>query len=210
MKSIVLKIVQLIVFLVLPCFVMAQKLSEHDKLLFAQEMIEHYKQIQTLQCDFVQEKTSAMFSQKAVAKGVMLHQPPSMLHWEYTMPTPSTLILNGGSAALFNKDGKRIGSEAMMKQLGALIISMVNGDGIKNTNLFASECYDVDDKEMLLVLTPMHKRMKEFKSIELTIEKNTFLASRITLNEKSGDQTTIYLNNKLLNQKISMDKFAIK
>jgi outer membrane lipoprotein carrier protein len=187
-----------------------RKLSDGEKQAFEQKMVEQSKNIKTLQCDFVQEKMSALMSEKAVAKGVLLYQSPSMLRWEYTEPTPSTLILNGNNAALLNKDGKRVGNDKMIKQLGKLIISMINGDGIKNSKQFSTEAFETDSR-FRVVLSPVHKRLKEFyQSIELKIDKNTFLASEIILNEKSGDKTVIYLNNRKLNEKIDTDKFAIK
>ncbi|MDR0872800.1 MAG: outer membrane lipoprotein carrier protein LolA [Prevotellaceae bacterium] len=186
-----------------------KKLSESEKAAFEQKMMEQSKKIKTLQCDFVQEKTSALVAEKAVAKGILLYQSPSMLRWEYTAPTPSILILNGNNAALFNKDGNRVGNDKMIKQLGGLIISIINGDGIKNSKQFSTEVFETDS-QFRVVLTPVQKRLKEFyQSIELKIDKNTFLASEIVMNEKSGDKTVIYLNNKKLNEKIDINRFAI-
>ncbi|MDR2510880.1 MAG: outer membrane lipoprotein carrier protein LolA [Bacteroidales bacterium] len=187
-----------------------RKLTESEKQAFEQKMVEQSQKIKTLQCDFVQEKTSALVSEKAVAKGILLYQSPSMLRWEYTAPTPSTLILNGNNAALLNKDGKRVGNDKMIKQLGGLIISVINGDGIKNSKQFSTEVFETDS-QFRVVLSPVQKRLKEFyQSIELKIDKNTFLASEIILNEKSGDKTVIYLNNRKLNEKIDKEKFEIK
>ncbi|MDR1197767.1 MAG: outer membrane lipoprotein carrier protein LolA [Prevotellaceae bacterium] len=186
-----------------------KKLSESEKQAFEQKMIDQSKKIETLQCNFMQEKTSALVAEKAVAHGVLLYQSPLMLHWEYTAPTPSTLILNGNNAALFTKDGKKAGNDKMIKQLGGLIISIINGDGIKNRKQFSTEVHG-EDNQMCMVLIPVQKRLKEYyKSIELKIDKNTFLASEIIMNEKSGDKMIISLNDKKLNEKIDDKKFEI-
>jgi outer membrane lipoprotein-sorting protein len=186
-------------------------LSESEKPVFEQKMIDQFKQVKTLQCDFVQEKTSTLVAEKAVTKGILLYQSPSMLRWEYTAPTPSTLILNGNAAALCNKDGEKVGNDKMIKQLGKLIISIINGDGIKNSKQFSTEVFDAEGNQMLVVLTPVQKRIKEFyNSIELKIDKDTFLASEIIMNEKSNDKLAIYLSNIILNKEISQSKFAVK
>lgn len=187
-----------------------RKLNDGEKAVFEQKMMEQSQKIKTLQCDFVQEKSSTLVMEKAVAKGILCYQSPSMLRWEYRTPTPSTLILNGQNAVLLDKDGKRAGNEKAVKPLGNIIISMINGDGIKNNKQFSTEIFE-SNNHFLITLTPVQKRLKEFyKSIALKVDKNTFLAFEILMNERSGDMIVIYLSNKKLNEKIGDKEFKIK
>jgi len=189
----------------------SRKLSGNEKQAFEQKMIEQAKEIKTLQCTFVQEKASGLVSEKSVVEGIMLYQSPSMLRWEYTEPTPSTLILNANDAVLLDKNGNKAGNERMLKQLGGIIISMINGNGIAQNKQFSSEFYEIDNTQMLVVLTPLQKRLKDFyNKIELKIDPKTMLANEISLEEKSGDKTVISLKNKILNTDIPQSKFAIK
>jgi outer membrane lipoprotein-sorting protein len=185
-------------------------LSATEKAAFEQKMVEQSKKIQTLQCHFVQEKTSTLVVDKSVAKGILLYQSPSALRWEYTEPTASTLILNGKNAELLDKSGKKQGNAAVLKQLGGIIISMINGEGLRQNKQFSTKVFE-DEKDFIVILTPVQKRIKEFyKSIELKINKNSYLASYITMNEKSDDKTVIALNGIKLNETIDNDKFAVK
>jgi len=60
-------------------------------------------------------------------------------------------------------------------------------------------------------MTPVQKRMKEFyNTIELKIDKSTFLSPEIIMNEKSGDKMILYMGDKILNKEISQSKFAIE
>ena len=187
-----------------------RKLNESEKSAFEQKMIDRLKEIETLQCNFVQEKTSALVTKKAVSNGILLYQYPSMLRWEYLNPNPSTLILNANYAVLLNKDGKKTGNSQMIKQLGGLIISLINGDGIKDSKKFSTEIFETDS-QFSIVFTPVQKRLQEhFKSIELKIDKNTLLSPEMIMNEKSGDKTVIYMNDKILNKEISQNKFTVK
>ena len=211
MKNNYLKIGTLLVMFLMPVMnFMAQKpVSEERKQLFLNQITEESKKIKTLQCAFVQEKTSSLISEKAVAKGILLYQSSSMLRWEYTEPTPSSLILNGNNAILLDKNGKKLGNEKMLKQLGSIIISMINGNGIVQNKQFSSEFYEIDNTQILVVLTPVQKRLKDFYStIELKIDLKTMLANNITLNEKAGDKTIIFLTDKVLNSEIPQSKFA--
>jgi outer membrane lipoprotein-sorting protein len=187
-----------------------KKLSDSEKAVFEQKMLEKSKQIKTLHSDFVQTKTSSLVAEKSVSKGILYYQSPSSLRWEYSEPTPSTLILNGNNAALLDKSGKRVGNEKMLKQLGWLIINVINGESLKNSKQFSTEIYE-NGGQILVVLTPIQKRLKEFYStIELKIDRKTFLANEITMNEKSGDRMVIYLNNKKLDEVIDSKNFEIK
>jgi outer membrane lipoprotein-sorting protein len=185
------------------------KLSESEKSAFEQKMIDRLKEIETLQCDFVQEKTSALVTEKAVSNGILQYRSPLMLRWEYVNPTPSTLILNANNAVLLNKDGKRTGNIKMIKQLGGLIISLINGDGIKDSKKFSTGIFETDS-QFCIVFTPVQKRLQDyFKSIELKIDKDILLSPEMVMNEKSGDRTVIYMNNKILNKEIPQSKFTI-
>ena len=208
------KIIYLTVLLQVICGSMfsqtGRKLSESEKSAFEKKMIDRLKEIETLQCDFVQVKTSSLVTEKAESKGTMLFQYPSMLRWEYINPTQSTLILNANNAVMLNKDGKKTGNSNMIKQLGGLIISLINGDGIKDTKKFSTEIFEMDS-QFNIIFTPIQKRLQEYcKSIELKIDKNTLLSPEIVLNEKSGDKTVIYMNDKILNKEIPQSKFIIK
>jgi hypothetical protein len=119
--------------------------------------------------------------------------------------------LNGNDAVLLDKDGNKIGSESMLKQLGGIIISMINGNGIAQNRQFSSEFYEINNSQMLVVLTPVQRRLRDFyNKIELKINLNTMLADEITLDEKSGDKMVIFLTNKSLNSEILQSEFAIK
>jgi outer membrane lipoprotein-sorting protein len=186
------------------------KLNESEKTAFEQKMAEQSKKIRTLQCCFVQEKTSTVVAAKAVAKGILLYQSPSMLRWEYTEPSPSSLILNGKNACFLDKNGEKQGNTNMLKQIGSLIISMINGEGLRQSKQFATEVFD-SEKEYTVILTPDQRRLKDlYKSIELKINKETLLALEIVMNEKSGDKTSIVLNDIILNSEIDTNKFAVK
>jgi len=188
-----------------------RQLNDIEKQIIEQKIVAQSTKIETLQCDFSQEKTSTLISEKAEARGVLLYQTPSKLRWEYNTPTPSTLILNGNNALLLDKNGQKTGDERMVKQLGAIIISMINGSGITQNKQFSAEYFEIDNSLLLIVLTPVQKRLKDFyNTIEVKIDINTMLANNIILNEKTGDKMIISLKNIVLNSEISQNKFNVQ
>jgi outer membrane lipoprotein carrier protein len=187
-----------------------KKLSESVKQVFEQTMMAEVLKIKTLQCDFVQEKTSTLVNEKSVATGFLLYQSPSMLRWEYTAPTPSILILNGKDAIFRDKNGKEQGNATILKQLGSIIISMINGESLRQNKIFSTDVFETD-KNFMVTLMPLQKRLRNYYNfIELTLDRNTFLASEIAMYEKSGDKTVIFLNNKKINIEFDVNKFVLK
>ncbi len=176
-----------------------------------QEIEKASQNIQNLQCNFIQEKTSELVVEKAIVKGVMFYESPAMLRWEYTNPIATTLILNDKNAVLLDKNGKTIGNASAFKQLGNIIVSMINGNGLQQHKQFSSEIFDVNKDQIRIVLTPSQKRLKDYyQSVEIVMNKKTFLASEIHMNEKSGDRMVILLQNSRINEYIDPIKFEIK
>ena len=65
----------------------------------SQEVINQLTQaatsMQTMQCRFVQEKTSSMLAEPSVAQGTMHYAAPDRMRWEYTAPYAFALVVNG-------------------------------------------------------------------------------------------------------------------
>ena len=188
-----------------------QNKSENEMKVFEQTLIEHMKKIKTLQCAFVQEKTSTLFDDKNVSKGNLFYQSPNALRWEYTDPSVSTLILNGNDAALLGKNNEKLGNERVFKELGGIIISLINGNGIAKNKQFTTVFKETEDNQVQVELTPTQRRLKDyFNTIEIKIDIKTMLANEIILNEKSGDKTIISLTDKMVNVEIPSSVFIIK
>ena len=188
-----------------------QNPAETDIKVFEQKLIAHSENIKTLQCSFLQEKTSTLFSEKAVSTGKLFYISPGTLRWEYTEPGVSTFIINGNDAVLLGSNNEKLGNERMFKDLAATIISLINGNGIAKGKLFKTVFNDTGKDQIHVVLTPVQKRLKDyFLTIEMMMDTKTMLANEIVLNEKSGDKTVLYLTNRVLNEEISSSMFTIK
>ena len=171
------------------------------------------QKIKTLQCNFTQEKSSTLVQDKAISKGVMYYQMPNSLRWEYSSPTPSTLIIHKNSASFIDNKGVVSNNAKMFKHLGDLIMNTINGSSFADEKSFKVNYY-INNKQkdaILVVLTPQDKRLKEiFNTIQIKIDKSDYLAKEIVMEEKSGDKTTIILEGKKLNQAIEQGKFLGK
>ncbi len=185
-----------------------RKMSEEQRSEFEQQFIAESKNIATLRCDFIQTKTSTLVAQSAINKGVMLYKKPSMLVWEYTQSPKSTLVVNGKNAVLFNEKGKAIGNDRLIRQLGEMIINMVNGNSISDSKMFKAEAFYSHGGIVVFELTPIQKRLKDYyQKITIKIDLQTLIATEIVMSEKSGDSIAISLHNIQTNKEIPDNKF---
>ena len=170
------------------------------------------QKITSLQCNFVQEKTSVLLTEKAISKGLLFYKKPNLLRWEYTSPTKLVLVLNAENVYLKNEQGTTSNSNKLFKQLGGLIISTINGDALADNENFRAEYYfSTKEKGFLWIkLIPVSKRIKDmYLSVWIKMDTVKYLASEIIMEEKSGDKTTIILTEHKLNTEISSKQFSV-
>ena len=166
---------------------------------------------QTMQCDFRQEKKSALFNEVSVSEGVMYFRKPSSLRWEYTKPTVSVVVMEGAKVKVTDADGKEQGKGGRMyRQMAALITGVVSGKELDDGKNFKSEFY-VGANAYWIKLTPANRRLKAFfNHLELTLDKQKMVAVKMFMNEKEGDSTTITFSNHKVNASIDDKMFNLK
>ena len=166
---------------------------------------------QSMQCDFRQEKKSALFNEISVSEGVMYFRKPSSLRWEYTKPTVSVVVMDGIKVKVTDAEGKEQGKGGRMyRQMSALITGVVSGKELDDGKNFKSEFY-VGANAYWVKLTPANRRLKVFfNHLELTLDKQKMVAVKMFMNEKEGDSTTITFSNHKVNASIDDKMFNLK
>jgi len=188
-----------------------RKLNQSEQQVFEKKMLEHLKKVTTLEC-VMQLETTSSAGEKSGMKGTLVYQFPARLRWEFTVPEPAILILNGPHTMLLDKTGKRnLANEKKLRQLGTFVMMVISGRIIAQPDrAFSSEFYEFHEKKMLIILAPKGKMKDRFNKIELRIDSETMLVDEIMLDEKSGDKSVISLKNKVLNSEIPQSKFEIQ
>ena len=166
--------------------------------------------MQTLQCRFVQEKTSSMLAETSVAKGTMLYAAPDRMRWEYTEPYAFALVVNGeqiikvtdGKAETL--DGK---SSRMYQGMVSLIMGSASGKKLFDASVFDVALYD-DNEFWRAEMTPKRRDMKRmFSQLVFRFDKKTNGISRVEFKDAGGDVTSIRFKDIRLNEVIGEDKF---
>ena len=167
--------------------------------------------MQTLQCRFVQEKTSSMLAEPSIAKGTMHYATPDRMRWEYTEPYAFALVVNGeqitkvtdGKAEVL--DGK---SSRMYQGMVSLIMGSASGKKLFDTTVFDVVLYD-DGAYWRAEMTPRRRDMKRmFSQLVFRFDKKTNGISRVEFKDAGGDVTSIRFEDIKLNEAIGEKVFA--
>ena len=183
-----------------------------DVVAMQKKVTEASQKITTIQCDFTQEKSMSMLTDKVISKGKFYFKRESKVRLEYLLPTKNLIVMNG--AKMLMKDEKKTQQMDMhrskvFQQLNNIIVGSING------NLFSSKDFTVkffeSNSQVNVELKPVSKMMKNFLStIVLLLDKKDFTATRIEMNETSGDNTILSFSSKEINTTLNEELFTVK
>ncbi len=190
----------------------AQKpLTEAESQKVMASLTESAASMQTLQCRFVQEKTSSMLAEPTVAEGTMHFAAPDRLRWEYATPYAFALVVNGDNIVKVT-DGKaeemKGNSGRMYQGMVGLIMGSATGKKLFDTTVFDVALYD-DDTFWRAEMTPKRRDMKRmFSQLVFRFDKKTNGISRVEFSGSNGDVTSIRFEDIKLNEAIGESLFA--
>lgn len=122
--------------------------------------------IVSLEADFVQTKTSALFADPQVSTGHMTYRAPDYMQWAYISP----------QQLLWEIDGEQSNVNPQIQKLLRMIMASVAGNS-------------ADDPKL------QRESKRLFREVNITMDEAGEVARRVELIEKNGDTTTIEFTN---------------
>ena len=168
-----------------------------------------HQQVQTLSANFTQEKSSTLFTEKVIQKGVFCYQSPKQLRWEDKSPKALTLLFDDTKVTILTDKGAVNNPNKMLNELGKMIINTINGTNMSdNSNFDISYAKNTQDGNYIAILKPINKKIKaNYNSIKVVLNGKDYLAEKVIMNESNGDVTTIIFSNKKVNQALPANSF---
>lgn len=182
------------------------------------------KAVSDIVCDFRQTKHSSLLEEAVVSTGRMYYQSciqeggseddwrrSVSLRWEYD--NGLILVFSQGRAQVVFPDG-RSGSTMKMNRFFREIIDMlvyaVRGEGMVDPAKFSATFY-IDEANYYMVLLPVQKELQNWiSSIELVFDLTDYGGKKITITDRSGDETVIELYNKQAEVSTPSENFSIR
>jgi outer membrane lipoprotein-sorting protein len=206
------KLLLSILFVAVSLMVTAQtQLSESQTQEVIRQLTQVASMMQSMQCRFVQEKTSSMLAEPSVAEGTMHYAAPDRMRWEYTTPYAFALVVNGERLVKVT-DGKAEVLEGnagrMYQGMVNLIIGSASGKKLFDTTVFDIVFYD-DNGFWRADMTPKRRDMKRmFSQLVFRFDKKTNGISRVEFVSANGDITSIRFEEIKVNEAIGDKVFA--
>ena len=166
----------------------------------------------TLEADFLQEKTLSMLSEKITSKGHFVFKKDNLLRWEYTSPSKYLIVIN--KEKILIKDEKKtnkynMNTNKVFKEINDIMLSCVQGT-IFRSDKFKTQYFE-NEKFYKMELLPRAKNMKgTFKKINLYFDKNVTSVAKMEMMEVNDDLTLIEFLNKKINAPVADTNFIIK
>ena len=188
------------------------QLSESQSQEVINQLTQAAASMQSMQCRFVQEKTSTMLAEPSVAQGTMHYAAPDRMRWEYTTPYAFALIVNGERIVKVT-DGKAEVLEGnagrMYQGMVGLIMGSASGKKLFDTTVFDIVLYE-DNGFWRADMTPKRRDMKRmFSQLVFRFDKKTNGISRVEFVGSAGDVTSIRFEeikvNATLDEKVFME-----
>ena len=203
-----------VVFVVLLSSLVAQNdpyVGMKDVAAFKAKLNQKNQTINTLSCDFVQEKSLSFMAQKVISKGIMKYKKPDMMKLEYTTPFQYIMSLYKGKVII--KDNGKVSkydskSNKVFKYVNDLMINAVQGN-VSDRKEF-SIVFKENTKTYLMEMTPIDATMKDYVSkVLVTVSKTDYGVLKVELTEKSGDYTLITFVNRVYNTPLKDEEFLV-
>jgi outer membrane lipoprotein-sorting protein len=159
--------------------------------------------VNTVKCDFIQEKHLKILANPLVSKGVLYFKVPGSLRWEYRSPIRSILLTHKGKTKRFvvRNDGFIEDSSANLQAMGFVLkeITMwLNGRFDENPQFTAT----LKGGHKILLLPKEKSFSMMIQKIEIMLASKPGIIKSVTIFENENSFTKLVFKKSILNDKI--------
>jgi outer membrane lipoprotein carrier protein len=171
-------------------------------------------QLKTMEARFTQQQESSMLTAPEASKGLFSYAAPDKVRWEYTSPSPITVVIHGDEMTTWYRDLKRA-ETLKVGRYSNQIFKYLGASGSLDTLLeYFTVRLKLPEKKgdgYRLELDPKYARIsKRLKSMTLWIDDETFGPQRLKYVEPGGDSVEYTFTDIKRNVPIPGDRFALK
>lgn len=166
----------------------------------------------TLNANFEQTRTSRLLATPSVSRGRFYFRAPDSVRWDYESPREMTVLITGGVAITYRPAEKRAERIEVGRAQRRVVRFMSATEPLdKLMQHFTFVFHDpLGDSNYLLELRPAVLMMKKrLRSVEIEIERTSYLPIKVSYTEADGDSTQYSFSNVQLNQPQPADLFTL-
>lgn len=178
---------------------------------FRSQFAAESSKVMSISSDFKQTKELIALTERITSYGKFWFKRSNLVRIDYEKPFVYRMVMNGEK--IFIKDEQKqstvnVRSNKLFQQVNRIMVDCIQGTILESKD-FTSQVFDSRER-YLLELTPASKALKEFfDKIILVVDKKTYAVDEIKMIESGGDYTLLTFTNKVLNQPIKDEVFAL-
>jgi hypothetical protein len=144
--------------------------------------------------EFSQSKTIGTISRPLRSSGLLGLSSSGELLWQTRQPLKSTIVIDGGSIKVFNRDDVLVNtlSNASIRQMSDILLQVFSGDSAALASSFTSTASCADDGGWQLDLQPLTSELGKLL-VTVTLAGHSDIET-ISFREARGDLTEIMLS----------------
>jgi outer membrane lipoprotein carrier protein len=158
--------------------------------------------LKTLSADFEQVRTSHLLAQPSHSHGRFYYEAPDNVRWDYQAPRDMTVLITGGVAITYRpaeKRAERIEVGKAQRRVLRFISAAEPLERLKEYFTFTFIDYGGNSDYILQLKPTTHMMKKRMRSVELAINRTSFLPVKVSYTEADGDTTAYSFSNITLN-----------
>jgi outer membrane lipoprotein carrier protein len=172
------------------------------------------KQLKTLEARFTQQQESSMLAAPEASKGIFSYAAPDKVRWEYSSPSPITVVIRGDQMTTWYRDLKRA-ETLKVGRYSSQVFKYLGASGSLDTLLeYFTVRLKLPEKKgdpYRMELDPKSARIaKRLKSMTLWVDGETFFPQRLKYVQAGGDSVEYQFSDVKRNVPLPDDRFALK
>ncbi|HSG41206.1 MAG TPA: outer membrane lipoprotein carrier protein LolA [Thermoanaerobaculia bacterium] len=172
------------------------------------------RQLKTMEARFVQQQESSMLAAPEESKGTFSFAAPDKVRWEYSSPSPISIVISGDEMTTWYRDLKRA-EKLKVGRYSNQVFKYLGASGSLQTLLeYFTVKLKLPEKKgepYRMELVPKYQRVaKRLKGMTLWIDDDTFFPSRLKYIEADGDTVEYQFSDMKRNAPIPAERFVLK
>jgi outer membrane lipoprotein-sorting protein len=167
----------------------------------------------SIECEFVQEKSLSILTNKTISKGVFCYKKENKIRWEYLEPNNYLVVIVNNKVTVKDDKSKKqydSGSNKMFKESISMMLDFIHGNISGCEKDYTITGWENQQSYYLKMIPKSSKVKKILSQVDLYFDKKDLTMNRLKMSEPGGDYTSIDFVNKILNSNIPDEKFVIR
>jgi outer membrane lipoprotein carrier protein len=172
------------------------------------------KDLKTLEAHFTQQQESAMLAAPEASKGIFFFAAPDKVRWEYSSPSPITVVVAGDEMTTWYRDLKRA-ETLKVGRYSSQVFKYLGASGSLQTLLeYFTVKLKLPEKKgdpYRLELDPKYANIsKRLKTMTLWIDSESFFPSGLKYVGADGNTVEYQFSDMKRNVPMPQDRFVLK